>query len=212
MLTAIGDVMRRCYERGWITTRDGNVSVRRRGSKLLYITPSGWRKTILHPEHILKLKFKGDTLEVPQGANPSGELHMHFLIQRGATRTRAVVHAHPTHVTAALYRGFDLPKLATQFPEIFRYTRVGPSVGAIPAISKELGDATARCLGVEGSEVAFDIVGQHNHGITAVASDPWTAYEHMERLEHVCEIALRSGVTPEEVSRRHELGEMTPRT
>ena len=28
MLTAIGDVMRRVYERGWITTRDGNISMR----------------------------------------------------------------------------------------------------------------------------------------------------------------------------------------
>ena len=211
MITAIGDVMRRCYERGWITTRDGNASVRRRGSKLLYITPSGWRKTIIHPEHMIKLRFEGDDLQVPEGSKPSGELHMHYLIQVHADTTRAVLHAHPTNVTAALYRGFDLQKLASQFPEIFRYTRVGPSVGPIPAISKELGDATAKCLGVEGSELAFDIVGQHNHGITSVASDPWTAYEHMERLEHICEIALRSGVSPEEVERRHELGEMTPR-
>lgn len=30
MLTAIGDVMRRVYERGWITTRDGNISMRKR--------------------------------------------------------------------------------------------------------------------------------------------------------------------------------------
>lgn len=27
MLTAMGDVMREAYRRGWITTRDGNVSV-----------------------------------------------------------------------------------------------------------------------------------------------------------------------------------------
>ena len=47
MLTAIGDVMRRVYERGWITTRDGNISMRKREEKYLYITLSGWRKTIL---------------------------------------------------------------------------------------------------------------------------------------------------------------------
>ena len=27
MLTAMGDVMRTAYQRGWITTRDGNISV-----------------------------------------------------------------------------------------------------------------------------------------------------------------------------------------
>ena len=60
MLTAIGDVMRRCYERRWITTRDGNISMRKRGGKYLYITPSGWRKTIVHPEHIVKLEIIQD--------------------------------------------------------------------------------------------------------------------------------------------------------
>jgi len=28
MLTAIGDVMRKCHENGWITTRDGNISLK----------------------------------------------------------------------------------------------------------------------------------------------------------------------------------------
>ena len=47
MLTAMGDVMRRAYDKGWITTRDGNISLRMTGKDTLYITPSGWRKTIL---------------------------------------------------------------------------------------------------------------------------------------------------------------------
>ena len=33
MLTAIGDVMRKCHENGWITTRDGNISLKRNNSK-----------------------------------------------------------------------------------------------------------------------------------------------------------------------------------
>ncbi|MEM6960702.1 MAG: class II aldolase/adducin family protein [Myxococcota bacterium] len=203
MLTAIGDVMRRLYERGWITTRDGNASVRKRDSPVLYITPSGYRKTILHPEHIVKLRFNSDgALELPKDKQPSGELHMHYLILRDAKQTRAVVHAHPTHVVAALYRGFEIRQVAAQFPEIFRYTRVGPSVEAIPAVTDALGEATAEALGVEGSEMKFDIVGQKNHGVCAVARDPWSAYEHIERLNHICEILLVSGVTPAEVAER----------
>jgi L-fuculose-phosphate aldolase len=46
MITAMGDVMRRAYEKGWITTRDGNISLRRKGNDIMYITPSGWQKTI----------------------------------------------------------------------------------------------------------------------------------------------------------------------
>ena len=40
------------------------------------------------------------------------------------------------------------------------------------------------------------IVGQANHGVCAVGLNPWDAYEHIERLEHICEIALRSGRKP----------------
>ena len=47
MITAMGDVMRRAYDKGWITTRDGNVSVKRSDTDIFYITPSGWRKTIM---------------------------------------------------------------------------------------------------------------------------------------------------------------------
>ena len=52
MLTAIGDVMRECYRRGWITTRDGNCSVRKTKDNKIYITPSGVRKNLVHQEYI----------------------------------------------------------------------------------------------------------------------------------------------------------------
>lgn len=206
MLTAIGDVMREMYARRWITTRDGNASVRRTGAEIFHITPSGWRKGIIHPEHLVKIGLGPEGPLVPEGTPPSGELHLHYRLLRDAPKTRAVVHGHPTHITAALYRGFDLQELATQFPEIFRYTRVGPTVPALPAISRALGDATVERLGLgaDGTRgsLPFDIVGQANHGVTAVAQDPWAAFEHIERLDHVCEIVLASGVTPEEVKQR----------
>jgi L-fuculose-phosphate aldolase len=179
--------------------------VRRTGESRLYITPSGVRKTIIHPEHVVKLRFGDDgQLEVPDGANPSGELHMHYLLQREARKTRAVLHAHPTHVVAALYRGFDMQAMASEFPEIFRYTRVGPSVPATPAISRELGQATREAFGGRDGKLDYDIVGQDQHGVCAVARDPWSAYEHIERLDHVCEIVLTSGVTPAELHERSQ--------
>jgi L-fuculose-phosphate aldolase len=198
MLTAIGDVMRELHARGWITTRDGNVSLRRTGKQTLYVTPSGWRKTILHPEHLVRARLgPNQELVVPQGSKPSGELHMHYLLQKDAPTTRAVVHAHPTYTIAAMYRGFSLSCLCRQFPEIYRYTRVGPTVPPLPAVTKELGEATAEAFGLGGDgNVRCDIVGQAQHGVTAVAPDPWTAFEHIERLEHICQIVLASGVEP----------------
>ena len=195
MITAIGDVMRRCYEKGWITTRDGNASLRRRGSSCVYITPSGLRKNTIRVEDIIKMKIVDNKLQIPEGTSPSGELHMHWLLLRCADTTRAVLHVHPTHVVAAMHAGFQLDEIVKDFPEIYRYTKVGPNVPALPATSAELGDATYLAM-CPRDFLEFDIVGQTSHGVCAVAKDPWSAYEHIERLDHICEIVLKSGVKP----------------
>lgn len=195
MITAIGDVMRRCYDKGWITTRDGNASVRRGGSKCIYITPSGVRKNKIEVEDIIKMKIAGGELQIPEGEKPSGELHMHWLLQRNATSTRAVLHVHPTHVIAAMHAGWDLQKLCEPFAEIYRYTRVGPNVPVIPAVTEKLGLATYLAM-CPTDTLEFDIVGQVGHGVCAVGPNPWAAYEHIERLDHICEIVLKSGIKP----------------
>ncbi len=195
MITAICNVMERCYQKGWITTRDGNISVRREGGKCIYITPSGIRKNVIRVEDIIKMKIAGGELQIPEGAKPSGELHMHWLLQRAAGEGRAVVHVHPTHVIAAMHAGWDLQELCKPFAEIYRYTRVGPNVPEIPAVTERLGVATYLAMCPDDT-LQFDIVGQVGHGICAVAPDPWAAYEHIERLDHICEIVLKSGVKP----------------
>jgi L-fuculose-phosphate aldolase len=175
--------------------------MRKREGKYLYITPSGWRKTIVHPEHVVRIEIVKEPLtgelipNVHEGQRPSGELWMHWNLQRDTKKTRTVVHVHATHVVAAMYAGIDLQVISAEFPEISRYTRVGPTVPALPALSRELADATADCFGLgKNGALTFDIVGQANHGVCAVATDPWAAYEHIERLDHICEIVLKSGV------------------
>lgn len=190
MLTAIGDVMRRCYERGWITTRDGNISLRR--GNYMYITPRGVRKTIIHPEHVVKLDINADISELPV----STEFHMHHNLLISKKSTMSVVHIHPTHVVAAIMAGWDLQTLACQFPEISRYTKVGPSVPFLPAGSIDLANYTSNNFRDDNGKIIYDIVGQANHGVCAIGKNPWDAYEHIERLNHICEIALASGVKP----------------
>ena len=200
MLTAMGDVMRRAYDKGWITTRDGNISLKMTGKDTMYITPSGWRKTILHPEHMIRATITPAGVNLPKSSNPSGELDMHLLLQRYSKYTRAVVHLHPTNIIAAMYAGWDLQKLAEDFPEVSRYTRVGPSVPVLPVTSTALANATFEAMTqmkTTGTNIVkYDIVGQAAHGVCSVGANPWDAYEHIERLEHICEIALRSGRKP----------------
>ncbi len=188
MLTSMGDVMREAYKRGWITTRDGNISVKLGGK--FYITPTMMRKYTIQPEQIVRTEIQNGK---PVAINHYGsiEMDMHWAIQQ-QKGVKAVVHLHPTNCVAAMHRGFDLQKLAMQFVELGRYTKVGPTVPMLDPGSADLASMTADAIN------GFDVVGQSRHGVTAKAKSPWDAFEHIERLEHICQIVLASGVTPDE--------------
>lgn len=197
MINELCMVMQKCYENGWLTTRDGNASFHRKGSNLLHITPSGVRKNVLRVEDIIAMKITDGELEIPNGSKPSGELHMHWKLQKNSDKTLSVLHVHPTNTIAAMYAGWDLQQLAKQFPELGRYTKVGQTVPVLPVTSKELGDMTYFRFTDGTGNILYDIVGQDRHGVCTISRDPWSAYEHVERLEHICQIVLRSGVSPQ---------------
>ena len=193
----MGDVMREAYKRNWITTRDGNCAVRIKGSDTIYMTPSGIRKTLICPEMICRMVL-GEELDFQSSMNlnVTGEWEMHYLILKDTTTTMSTVHLHPPNIVAAMYAGWELSEMVKPFPEVFRYTRVGANVAAWDALSKELASDTSEKLGMENGIRKFDIVGQANHGVTAVGKNPWEAFEHIERVEHICQIVLASGVQP----------------
>jgi L-fuculose-phosphate aldolase len=199
MITAICDVLKECYSRGWISTRDGNGSVRRKNENWIYITPSGTKKQRLDAESLVKMEFQADKslvkVNTEATGKPSGEIELHRRLLSELPDTRTIIHVHPTYTIAAMYAGHDLRALSLEFPEIHRYTKVAPNVPVVPAISHELADAACQALGLQADgEISADIVGLDRHGIIAVARDPWTAFEHIERLEHICQIVLVSGV------------------
>jgi len=214
MLETICEVMRDAYQRNWITSRDGNVSIRYHNRDHFYITPSGIRKQTLQPDQFKKigietgyysqppqLQYSSSILPytaISQNLHPSGELPLHFALQRemGQHRgdTRVVVHVHPTYCIAAMHRGIDLSTVSQSFPELNRYTHVAPNVGDVAPISQELADQCCEKLELDNlGNISHDIVGIRGHGVVAVDTSPWRAYEHIERLEHICRIVLASG-------------------
>jgi L-fuculose-phosphate aldolase len=217
MLETICETLIEAYRRNWITSRDGNVSIRHHDRDHFYITPSGVRKQTLQPDQFKKISIRRSTMlghdavwtdhtweifpytDISANLQPSGELPLHFGLQREmgqhASEVRVVVHLHPTYCVAAMHRGIELGELVRDFPELSRYTKVAPNVGDVPPISQELAD---RChehleLDREGN-IAYDIVGIRGHGVVAIDTSPWRAFEHIERLEHICKIVLASGV------------------
>jgi ribulose-5-phosphate 4-epimerase/fuculose-1-phosphate aldolase len=204
MLETICDIMTDAYKRNWITSRDGNVSIRHHDRDHFYITPSGVRKQTLQPDQFKKIGIKDDWYfempytDISAKLRPSGEIPLHFGLQRQmgqhSGEVRVVVHVHPTYCVAAMHAGIDLSTVVDSFPELSRYTKVAPNVGDVPPISQELADRCHENLQLDDAgNIAYDIVGIKGHGVVAIDTSPWRAYEHIERLEHICKIVLASG-------------------
>jgi L-fuculose-phosphate aldolase len=201
MLETICDIMVDAYKRNWITSRDGNVSIRHHDRDHFYITPSGVRKQTLQPDQFKKISIHGLLwqeeyyTDISANLKPSGEIPLHFGLQRTHNEdVRVVVHVHPTYCIAAMHAGIDLSTISKSFPELNRYTRVAPNVGDVPPISQELADQCHKKLRLQNDgNILYDIVGIKGHGVVAIDTSPWRAYEHIERLEHICKIVLASG-------------------
>jgi len=204
MLETICETLVEAYQRNWITSRDGNVSIRHHDRDHFYITPSGVRKQTLQPDQFKKIKIVSSLMwreepysDISANLKPSGEIPLHFGLQKNmgqhSNDVRVVVHLHPTYCVAAMHAGIDLSTIVDDFPELSRYTRVAPNVGDVPPISQELGDRCHENLELDNyGNIAYDIVGIKGHGVVAIDTSPWRAFEHIERLEHICKIVLAS--------------------
>lgn len=200
MLETISELFEEAYKRNWITARDGNASIRWADRDHFYITPSGIRKQTLQPEMFKKICVNTQTelpfTDLSSNLRPSGEIPLHYGLQKKIdTDVRVVLHMHPTYTIAAMYRGISLDYLVSEFPELGRYTNVGTNVPDVPPISQELADKTFPAIGLEDNGIVRNhIVGIDRHGVVAVDTSPWRAFEHIERLEHICKIVLTAGV------------------
>ena len=206
MLETICETMVSAYQRNWITSRDGNVSIRHHDRDHFYITPSGIRKQTMQPELFKKIKIVSSLMwreeeytDISKNLKPSGEIPLHFGLQKNmgqhADDVRVVMHFHPTYCVAAMHAGIELDRLVKDFPELGRYTKVAPNVPDVAPISQELADETIARLDVDHfGYIAHDLIGIKGHGVVSIDTSPWRAYEHIERLEHICQIVLASGV------------------
>ena len=214
MLETCCDILVDAYKRNWITSRDGNISIRHHDRDHFYITPSGVRKQTLQPDQFKKIKLLKGYFDQPpklwngwedspytdisSNLQPSGEIPLHFGLQKEMGQhsddVRVVVHFHPTYCVAAMHAGIELSEITKNFPELSRYTKVAKNVSDVPPISQELADKCHANLELkDNGYIAYDIVGIKGHGVVAIDTSPWRAFEHIERLEHICKIVLASG-------------------
>jgi L-fuculose-phosphate aldolase len=189
MLETCCDILVDAYKRNWITSRDGNISIRHHDRDHFYITPSGVRKQTMQPDQFKKIGIEKGYYDQPprsyhvskelvytdisKNLKPRGELPLHFGLQKEMGQhkddVRVVVHVHPTYCIAAMHAGIDLSTISDSFPELNRYTRVAPNVGDVAPISQELADACHCNLELDSAgNIKFDIVGIKGHGVVAI--------------------------------------------
>src|SRR5215216_3194154 len=177
------DLIRVChlmYERSYVVSSDGNVSVRLDDGRIL-ATPTMTCKGRMTEDLIAITDLEGKALNERKA---SSELAMHLLIYRERPDVKAVCHAHPPHGTA-----FAVAGLAIDQPIL---SEVILTLGCVPLTA--YGTPSTEEL----TEAMRPLVKNHNallmanHGAVAYGGDVWQAFDRLETLEHTARIAILS--------------------
>lgn len=196
----ISEIFEDFYKKGYITARDGNACVKIKDG-LYLITASGVRKDKLN--EFIYVNDYGTKVDLFKGhgpindvsedrGKPSIETMTHLKALIGSNKS-ASIHVHSPK-TVALFKACEMvgktreleSDLTTQWPELFRYTRLGGTVGLWPPGSKELHEGVERSF--KPGEV--DICVLQGHGVVATGNNLQDCVDHIVRLEHICAIVL----------------------
>src|SRR5687768_8390857 len=174
----IVNIGRLLYDRSYVVSSDGNVSVRLDDGRIV-ATPTMMCKGRMTEDSLAVTDSSGKPLT---DRKPSSELQMHLLIYEERPDVRAVCHAHPPHGTA-----FAVAGLAIDQPIL---SEVILTLGCVPLA--EYGTPSTDEL----TEAMRPLVKYHNallmanHGAVAYGADLWQAFDRLETLEHTAKIAI----------------------
>jgi L-fuculose-phosphate aldolase len=175
----IVEVGRRMYQREFVASNDGNISVRLSDNAVM-ITPTGVSKGYMKPDDMIITDMQG---QVVDGAKkPSSEIKMHLEVYRNRAEARAVCHAHPQKATAfavarKVCKEVALPEVIFSIGSVALADYATPSTQQLPDSIRDIVKTT-------------DAILLANHGALTVGSDVFDAYYKMETLEHYAGIIL----------------------
>jgi L-fuculose-phosphate aldolase len=175
------EVCRHLHDRRLIGAGEGNVSCRL-GKYRLLVTPSGVGKGSLRPADLVVVDADGRRIR--GRGRPSTELRMHLAAYEARPDVGAVVHAHP--LTAVAFTVAGVPPPNDLLPEaVLVLGRIAVAPFATPGT-----DEVPRSLSPfwEG----HDVVLLERHGALALGRDLLQAFDRMETLERVCEVAAQA--------------------
>jgi len=175
----IVEVGRRLWERGYVASNDGNISVRLDETRLM-TTPKSVSKGFMTPDMMVVTDLEGKKISGQR--DPSSELKMHLEVYRNRPDARAVVHAHPPTATGFAVAGIALDRAVL--------AEVITTLGSIPIAEYATPSTEELPAAVRKYVKAHDGLLLANHGALALAGDVMSAYYRMETIEHFAKISL----------------------
>src|SRR6476660_9296606 len=179
--TARRDLLSVChlmYERSYVVSSDGNVSVRLDDGRIL-ATPTMTCKGRMTEDLIAVTDIEGGALN---DRRASSELAMHLLIYEERHDVMAVCHAHPPHGTA-----FAVAGLAIDQPIL---SEVILTLGCVPLASYGTPSTDELTAAMQPLIKHHNALLMANHGAVAYGTDLWQAFDRLETLEHTARIAI----------------------
>jgi len=173
----ICEIGRKMYLNGFISSTDGNISVRL-DTNLFLCTPSNVCKGDLEPEQIL---LTNKDCEILEGVgNVSSEFYTHLSVYEERQDISAVIHAHPIY--SIVLSLVNISMCTPILPELVMTLREVPTTEYATPGSKE------------GADIIKPWICNHDalilkaHGVLTVGKDLNQAYSYLERVEHSAKI------------------------
>lgn len=166
------------YEKSYVVSSDGNISVRLDENRIL-ATPTQVSKGRMSEDGLALTDLDGKPLNDKRA---SSELAMHLLIYRERPDVQAVCHAHPPHGTA-----FAVAGLAIDQPIL---SEVILTLGCVPLTGYGTPSTNELTESMKPFVANHNALLMANHGAVAYGADLWQAFDRLETLEHTAKIAI----------------------
>lgn len=168
---------RRAYNRGFVASNDGNISIKLSDDRFL-ITASGISKGYLTLDDILLCDMKGNVLDGKGRA--SSEIRMHIMAYQERPDVQGIFHAHPIYATTLAVAGIALDE-----PIL---VEVIVSIGKIPLVEYGTPGTDALPNNIKKYVKNHEAFLLEKHGVLTLGKDVETAYYRMETVEHFAQI------------------------
>ncbi len=172
-------VGRRMYERGFVASNDGNVSIRVSDDRVV-VTPTGISKGFMAKGDLVLVDMKGEKTSGKR--QPTSEIKMHLKAYELRNDIQAVVHAHPPYATGFAVAGIPLAQCV--LPEVIL------TIGSVPLAQYATPSTDEVAESIAQVVTKCDAFLLKNHGVMTVGGDVLNAYHKLETVEHFAKIAF----------------------